>query len=330
MIEVKNLELGYRANNEKTILLSNVSFSLTEGNLYAVLGSNGKGKTTLLQVLSGFIKPLNGKVFIQDKEISKFKPHELSKIISVIFTERPHIEYMSVFEMVSSGRTPYTGFYGKLSSTDIRVITNALSLTGILSLKYRKITTLSDGEYQKVLIAKSLAQETPIILMDEPATYLDVAAKINLMKLLRKLVLQEKKTIVISTHDIDLAIKYSDQILLFNDSKKLEYGTPEDLILSNILNQLFISEGLTFNKKEGTFIQANSLSCAIKTEGNPELKQWLDNALARYPKFCDENYAKISVNCLNENLFQLFSNEVLLQEFSSIGELLGGIKNLMI
>lgn len=327
MVEVKNLSLGYRSKNDENILLSEVTFLLNEGNLYTILGSNGKGKTSLLQALSGFSTPLQGHVLIQNKDISKYTHHELSKMVSVIFTERPHIEYMTVFEMVSSGRTPHTGFYGKLSNTDIRVISNALLLTGITALKNRKITTLSDGEYQKTLIAKSLAQETPIILMDEPATYLDVAAKINLMKLLRKLVLQENKTIVISTHDIDLAIKYSDQILMFNDQKKLIIGMPEDLIINQSLSDLFKSQGLLFNSNEGSFSEPNFKECLIKIEADEITKKWLENALARYPEFNDKKYHSKKIFCDNENLFQLFSEGRIIGECQTIDELITSLRN---
>lgn len=328
MVEVKNLSLGYRSKNDENILLSEVTFLLNEGNLYTILGSNGKGKTSLLQVLSGFSTPLQGHVLIQNKDISKYTHHELSKMVSVIFTERPHIEYMTVFEMVSSGRTPHTGFYGKLSNTDIRVISNALLLTGITALKNRKITTLSDGEYQKTLIAKSLAQETPIILMDEPATYLDVAAKINLMKLLRKLVLQENKTIVISTHDIDLAIKYSDQILMFNDQKKLIIGMPEDLIINQSLSDLFKSQGLLFNTNEGSFSEPNFKECLIKIEADEITKKWLENALARYPEFNDEILKKFTIKSTISNTYTVFENNEFVSEFKNVENLIQGLRKI--
>jgi len=329
MIEAKNISIGYKQNGDVAKLLDSASFEFKEGKLYGIIGSNGKGKTSLLQVLSAYKKPLEGNLSLFGKQYSDYSSYDFSKLISVVFTERPQIEFMTVFEFVSSGRTPHTGFYGSLNKNDLRTISYAMTRCGIAHLKQRKVNTLSDGEYQKALIAKSLAQETPIILLDEPATYLDVSAKIKLMNLLRDLVLSEQKTIIMSTHDIDLAIKYSDNLLVFKDDKTLDQGTPEDLILNRNLDLLFVNEDLRFNIENGIFETIDSVSPSIEVEGNEIMKKWLLNALSKHPQFCQNNkFKNLLIQCHDNAKFSLIVNNQPSQSFESISNLLKGLMEL--
>lgn len=321
MIKAKNIHLGFTSKTSSTILLENVSFDLSEGMLYSILGSNGKGKTTLMKALTAFHKPMKGEVLLQNKNINSYSNQGLSRLISVVFTEKTQVEYMSVFEMVSLGRAPYTGFYGSLNSNDLRVISNSMNLCGISHLKHRNVATLSDGEYQKTLIAKALAQETPIIFMDEPANYLDAAGRITLMKLLRNLVRNENKTIVLSMHEIDLALKYSDKILVFNGNKKLKMGMPEDLILNGSINGLFASQGLVFNIHEGIFHDQNEEKVQVKIEAPEILKIWILNALKRYEVFSSSLAQNISIS-MNKDLFVYHENKEIMGEFESIETLI--------
>lgn len=317
MIKVKNIHLGFTSKTANTILLEDVSFDLSEGMLYSILGSNGKGKTTLMKALAAFHKPMKGEVLLQNKNINSYSYPELSRLISVVFTEKTQVEYMSVFEMVSLGRAPYTGFYGSLNSSDLRVISNSMNLCGISHLKQRNVATLSDGEYQKTLIAKALAQETPIIFMDEPANYLDAAGRITLMKLLRDLVRNENKTIVLSMHEIDLALKYSDKILMFNGNKKLKMGMPEDLILNGSINGLFAPQGLVFNIHEGIFHDESEEKVQVKIDAPEVLKIWILNALKRYEVFSSNSAQNISIS-MNNDLFVYQKDSLIIGEFETI------------
>ena len=329
MIEAKNISIGYKQNGGVAKLLDSASFEFQKGKLYGIIGSNGKGKTSLLQVLSAYKKPLEGNLSLFGKQYSDYSSYDFSKLISVVFTERPQIEFMTVFEFVSSGRTPHTGFYGSLNKNDLRTISYAMTRCGIAHLKQRKLNTLSDGEYQKALIAKSLAQETPIILLDEPATYLDVSAKIKLMNLLRDLVLSEQKTIIMSTHDIDLAIKYSDNLLVFNDDKTLEQGTPEDLILNKRFDMLFSSDDLCFNIENGIFETIDTVSPTIKVEGDKIMQKWVLNALSKYPNFCQQNqFINAKILCHGDKSLSLIINNQSSQTFESIAEMLTVLQSL--
>ncbi|MDD2411505.1 MAG: ABC transporter ATP-binding protein [Bacteroidales bacterium] len=329
MIKVKNIHLGFNSKTANTILLEDVSFDLSEGMLYSILGSNGKGKTTLMKALTAFHKPMKGEVLLQNKNINSYSYPELSRLISVVFTEKTQVEYMSVFEMVSLGRAPYTGFYGTLDNNDLRVISNSMNLCGISHLKQRNVATLSDGEYQKTLIAKALAQETPIIFMDEPANYLDAAGRITLMKLLRNLVRNENKTIVLSMHEIDLALKYSDKILMFNGKKKLKVGMPEDLILNGSINGLFASQGLVFNIHEGIFHDESEEKVQVKIDVPEILKIWILNALKRYEVFSSNSAQNISIS-MNNDLFVYQKDSQIIGEFETIEALVNHmLKNIL-
>ncbi len=320
MMKIKNICLGFNNKNATNVLLDDVSFDLNQGMLYSILGSNGKGKTSLMKAITGFHKPIKGEVLLNNKNIYSYSYQELSRHISVVFTEKTQVEYMTVFDMVSLGRAPYTGFYGSLSKNDLRIISHSMNLCGISHLKQRNTATLSDGEYQKTLIAKALAQETPIIFMDEPANYLDAAGKITLMKLLRDLVKNENKTIVLSMHEIDLALKYSDKILMFNGAKNIKVGMPEDLILNGSINGLFESQGLIFNIQEGVFHDEKETQIKVQIEAPDVYKIWILNALKRHAIFSLHEAQKFSIK-VNNRVYEAYFNHQKIGKYESMEEL---------
>lgn len=317
MIKVQELKLGFSSATTKKILLENVSFNIEKGKLYSILGSNGKGKTTLLRAFAGIHKPLNGDILIKNKSIKSYSIQKLAHLISVVFTERINVDYMSVFEILALGRVPHTGFYGTLSENDLRVIDHALELCEISNFKERKLNTLSDGEFQRVLIAKAIAQETPIILMDEPSSHLDAAGRITIMELLRKLVVENNKTIVLTMHEIDLAIKFSDTILMFNDDKDIKLGMPEDLILSGEINELFVSKGLIFSHKEGVFKTDRVNNLAIKLDLPLDKKMWVESALHRYSIFSKPSMQEFEIS-ENEFGFIISKNGEIVSQYQNI------------
>lgn len=234
-ISLKNLAIGYK--NKR--LLSDISLSIPEGVLVCLIGANGVGKSTLLRTIAGFQEPLSGKFFLQGKDRDDLSNRDISRIISVVLTQKPDVMNITVEEMVGLGRSPYTGFWGSLSVADKQIVDEALDMVGIFALRQRMIQTLSDGERQKTMIAKALAQQTPIILLDEPTAFLDYPSKVEMMQMLHRLAAEKGKTIILSTHDLELAFQLSDTLLYigkdrFREMKKQELADYLSHAMSNV------------------------------------------------------------------------------------------------
>ena len=215
MIELQKLTVGYG----KKAVLSDINQTLESGRLICLLGSNGVGKSTLLRTLAGFLQPLSGKVLLNGRDLTHLSRAQRSKAVSVVLTERVEVPYMKVADLVGMGRSPYTGFFGTLTTEDKTIVSEAIEMVGITSLAERTIDTLSDGERQKALLAKALAQQTPIILLDEPTAFLDFHAKISTLRLMQKLAHEMNKTIFMSTHDVEMALRLSDLLWIVQDGK---------------------------------------------------------------------------------------------------------------
>ena len=218
------------------------------GRLTGLLGANGVGKSTLLRTLSGFQTTLSGEIRIarqgkeadgtvQFDEIRRLTKKELALRISVVLTGKPDVQNITAAELVGLGRSPYTGFWGNLTAEDRRIVNEAMQLVGISMLADRMIQTLSDGERQKVMIAKALAQQTPIILLDEPTAFLDFPSKVDVMQLLRKLAREKDKTILLSTHDLELALQIADTLWVLNRERGLAVGTPAELVSQGVISR---------------------------------------------------------------------------------------------
>jgi iron complex transport system ATP-binding protein len=229
-ITTKNLSIGYR----KETIMSGINCELHSGEMTCLIGSNGVGKSTLLRTLAGFQPPIDGEISILDRKISDFSSEELSKTIGIVLTDKPDIKEMTVEEIVSMGRTPYTNFWGTISHEDAQIIENSMAEIGITDLRKKHFSKLSDGEKQKTMIAKTIAQQTPIILLDEPTAFLDYPSKIETMKLLKTLAHNDNKTILLSTHDLELALQITDKLWLMIDNK-IYTGTPQELMHNGLL-----------------------------------------------------------------------------------------------
>lgn len=208
-IDTVNLSVGYR----KHCIVEDINLSLPCGSMTCILGPNGAGKSTLLRTLCGFQPALGGSASIEGTDISQLSPAQIARKVSVVLTYRPDTPSLTAEEMVAMGRAPYTGFWGTIHSADKLVVEQAMHTVGITSLASRRMGTLSDGELQKVMIAKALAQQTPVILLDEPTAFLDYASKVQVMKTLSSLAHQEGKSILMSTHDMELAARLADNLL---------------------------------------------------------------------------------------------------------------------
>lgn len=208
-ITTNRLTVGYRGHR----VVEDISLSLPCGRLVCLLGPNGAGKSTLLRTLCGFQPPMEGTVTISGSDITTMSAAEVARLVSVVLTDRPLTPSLTAAEMVGMGRAPYTGFWGRLGDDDRRLVSEAMTTVGIAPLATRRMGQLSDGERQKVMIAKALAQHTPVIVLDEPTAFLDYPSKVAVMKTLARLAHDEGKTILMSTHDLELAAQLGDELM---------------------------------------------------------------------------------------------------------------------
>ena len=245
MIELRHLTVGYGTK----AVLSDINQTLSAGQMVCLLGANGVGKSTLLRTLAGFLPPLAGNVLLEGRDLLSLSVSERSQVVSVVLTERFEVQYMKVIDLVGMGRSPYTGFFGTLTGKDRAIVSEAIEMVGIGSLAQRTIDTLSDGERQKAMIAKALAQQTPIILLDEPTAFLDFHAKVSTLRLMLRLAHETNKTILLSTHDVEMAIQLSDTLLIVQDGK-IHAGTTESLTESGVLQSFLQTDGIIYDEKE--------------------------------------------------------------------------------
>ncbi|MEA3505636.1 MAG: ABC transporter ATP-binding protein [Bacteroidota bacterium] len=323
LLEARDLSIGYRsAKGEATVLHKDINIHLNEGELICLLGPNGAGKSTLIKSLSGFLPQINGDVIIDAKSINNITKRELSMLLGVVLTDKIKLSHTTVESLVGMGRYPYTSFWGKLSKNDIAVVDWALDLIGISEMKNRELTQLSDGELQKVLIAKALAQDTRVIILDEPTAFLDFPSKIEIIQILLRLAKETKKAILMSTHDVELAIQAADKIWLMDKGKTFVQGCPEDIVINNQLNNFFEREYIYFNKEVGTFQLKNNYNKRIATCGNNSELLWLNKALNRIGYSIDNSAKKIRVEINSKNVIKIYFNDIFANEFMSIEALL--------
>jgi len=252
-INIKNLSIGYHSKHEKKPVAADLNAAIYSGELTCLLGANGVGKSTLLRTLSGFQPKLAGEIFILEKPIETYSGKALSQTIGVVLTEKADIRDMTVRDLISLGRNPYTDFWGRLGNNDEKIINEAVACIKIEGLSERSIHTLSDGERQKVMIAKAIAQETPIICLDEPTAFLDFPSKVEIMRFLHLIANQTGKTVFLSTHDLELALQIADKLWLMDKQKGLTVGTPDELRQNGVLENFFRCEGVYFDRETGLF-----------------------------------------------------------------------------
>lgn len=252
ILKTENLSIGYTSKNKVSTIAKNINIELKQGELIGLVGANGIGKSTLLKTLSSIQLPLSGSIYLNKKPLKEYASVELAKNMSLVLTEQLMSKNLSVFEIIALGRQPYTNWIGNLSDEDISIINQTLEHTNLSDLKLRKCFELSDGQLQKVMIARALAQDTDLIILDEPTTHLDMYHKAYLLKLLQKLAKQTNKTILFSSHEIDLAIQLCDTMIVMTESK-VTSDTPCNLISKNTFETLFPKDLITFDKKTGRF-----------------------------------------------------------------------------
>lgn len=251
ILHSENLSIGYSSP-----IASDIDISVCSGKLVSLIGANGIGKSTLLRTITGLQNPISGTILLDGEPLQKMSASEIAKKISVVLTEKLPPSNLTVYELVASGRHPYTNWIGSLAPQDKKCIDDAIQITGIESLVNKKSHQLSDGQLQTVMIARALAQDTPIIVLDEPSTHLDIVHKAKLFRLLKKLAHEQQKAILFSTHDIELALETSDEIIMMAGGKTIQENTV-DFIRGNHIRNLFEDPDIQFDPEKVKFVFKN-------------------------------------------------------------------------
>lgn len=252
ILKAEQLSIGYKTKKKDSVVASNINFELEKGQLISLVGANGIGKSTLLRTLIKVQPALSGTILLINKDLKATSTLDLAKQLSIVLTEPLISKNLSVFELVALGRHPYTNWIGNLTEADIEIVTKALAQVNVIELKDKKCFELSDGQLQKVMIARALAQDTDLIVLDEPTTHLDMYHKAYILKLLQKLTKETGKTVLFSSHEIDLAIQLCDTMIVMKKDEVF-CDEPCNLISQGIFESLFPKDLIVFDEKTGSF-----------------------------------------------------------------------------
>ena len=309
-LKTSHLSVGYRNGQSENVLFEGINLSLKPSTLTCFMGPNGIGKSTLIRVLAGLQKPLEGEISLSDE-----------KKIALVLTDKIIATNMTVWDLVSYGRYPYLSWSISFSSDDQEVIAQSIEDVGIKSLADKKIEELSDGQLQLAMIARALAQETPVLLLDEPTAHLDLNHRVEIMKLLLGLARKKNKAILVATHELDLALQTADEIWLATTNKKIKIGIPEDLVLDGSFDEIFQFKG--FDLKTGKIQHTSHQTQSINLQGEGHEFFWTKNALER-EGFSVSDQGNISVAIINNR--STIKWEAKSSTFNKIEELLDSLK----
>ncbi|AMP97733.1 ATP-binding protein of ferrichrome ABC transporter [Pedobacter cryoconitis] len=282
LLQTSALAIGYKTGKGKSkVIAGPLNLELHAGQLVCLLGPNGCGKSTLLRTISGLQQPLKGEIILDGAVLNKLKPAQVAKKISLVLTDKVSAGNLDVYSLISLGRYPYSGWLGILTEQDKHIIEQAIKATDTGAFIGRKMDSLSDGECQKVMLARAMAQDTPLIILDEPTAHLDLPSRIQLMRLLHQLAKETNKAILLSTHELDLALQVADQIWLMRNGGQLDAGLPEELVLNGAFQHAFEKDGIVFDAASGTFNIHYSGKRDIKVTGEGVAAFWTKKALVR-------------------------------------------------
>ncbi|WP_321279557.1 ABC transporter ATP-binding protein [Marinifilum fragile] len=281
ILDINKLCIGYGKGKRAKVVHDQLQAKMFAGELVCLLGENGTGKSTLIRTICGFQPALGGESTLLGKDLLKLSEKELSKMAAVVLTDRVIVPNATVEELVGLGRSPYTGTFGILNDEDKEIVHTSIEKCGILHKKKERLSNLSDGEKQKAFIAKALAQDTQIIILDEPTAFLDMPARVEIMQLLRQIASNSGKSVLMSTHDLDLALQMADKLWLLSADKGLLTGTPEDLLLRNEFQTIFQNKGIEFDNKTGLFRVGYDYNHEIPVKGHGFEYVLLRRAFAR-------------------------------------------------
>lgn len=325
-LSLEKLEVGFGTPGSGKILMPALNEIAREGELIAVLGRNGIGKSTLLRTITGLHPIVSGDLYIDGRNLKEYSRIQLSEKVGYISTEIVKVNNMTVFDLVSMGRFPYTGWFGQIRESDKREIISSIERVGLVDFINRPVIQLSDGERQKAMIAMVLAQDTGLIVMDEPTAFLDISAKLEIMHILHDLALKRNKTIIFSTHDLEFALNQADRIWLLSKQGILS-GAPEDLMLQGAFGSLFDPTKVTFNPMDGTFRIKNTRGGELQVIGKGHEKYWTEKALERAGYVIVESGATVVVEVQQRDGLKWFiKNELLTRWFNSLYELVYFLK----
>jgi iron complex transport system ATP-binding protein len=321
ILSLDSLKIGYISGRQENALLPPLNAVANKGELIAVIGRNGIGKSTLLRTLTGLQPSLGGEIFYDGKNIREYSRMDLAQKVGYISTEIVKVSNMSVYDLVALGRFPHTNWIGRIDAKNHEVIMDAIAKTSMLSFSEKFVSELSDGERQRAMIARILAQDTGIMIMDEPTAFLDIGSKYEILHLMHVLSQKNEKTIIFSTHDLHIAISQSDKIWLIVDNKLIE-GAPEDLMLGGAFDHLFDSSPVQFSSEDGTFSFRSEDKISIYLEGDGTRRHWTEKAINRAGFSASEvkTMPYIIIPSGNNNSWYLSAPDAT-QEFRSLYEL---------
>lgn len=282
ILQTEDLSIGYP--NQKTspvVVAEHIEVGLKPGELVCLLGPNGAGKSTLMRTLAGMQAPLNGRILLNQQNLNQITARQLARQLSVVLTEPINAGMLTGWDLVALGRHPYTNWAGKLTVVDETAVNQAILSVGATELAQRHIHTLSDGERQKIMIARALAQEPKVMLLDEPTAFLDLPRRVEIMHILRQLARDSHRAILLSTHDLDLALRNADKIWLLPKGGSMQVGTPEELVLNGTFEAAFQADGVQFDPQTGSFKMASQAAGQIDLLGDGLSTLWTKRALER-------------------------------------------------
>lgn len=294
VLETHALQIGYRRRAKTTVVAEKMDLELYSGQLICLLGPNGSGKSTLIRTLAGMHSVLGGSIDLFGKKMADMPSKMVARKLSTVLTDRVTVGNLSVYQLVSFGRSPHTGWLGSLKEVDKEKVEWAIQATGLQNFVERDISRLSDGELQKVMIARALAQDTAVILLDEPTAHLDLPNRVEIIRLLRKLAQETEKAILLSTHELDLALKAADRLWLMNRDRALFDGVTEDMVLNGTFERVFQKDSFTFDLETGSFKLHDPQNGAVAVQGDSIPKFWTRRALQR-EGFRIKNEAPINI-----------------------------------
>lgn len=297
ILKIESLSLGFMTGSHACPLLPPISAGAGHGELVALIGINGVGKSTLLRTLARLQPALGGKISIHGTEITGMSRNEFALNVGYVSTESVSASNMTVADLVALGRFPHTNWFGRVMPEDHQAIRDAVEKTGLISFRDRYVTSLSDGERQRAMIARVLAQDTRLLIMDEPTAFLDVNSKYEIIHLLRELTRQKNKTIIFSTHDLQAALSQADRIWLMLKSGLME-GAPEDLMLEDAFDLLFEKSVVKFDSRHGSFFMNTPARGTVSLEGKGKEKYWTSRALMRAGFAIEDEYGKTVIKVL--------------------------------
>ena len=282
ILQTEDLSIGYsRPRAPAFTVAEGITVSLEAGECVCLVGPNGAGKSTLLKTLAGMLRPLSGRVLAGGDPVHGMRPLELARRLSVVLTDRVQAGALSAYALVALGRYPYTGWTGRLTAHDDERVHTAMSAVGAEDLAPRSVLELSDGERQKVMIARALAQDPEVMILDEPTAYLDLPRRVEVLRLLRNLAHRKSRAILLSTHDLDLALRTADRIWVLARGGRLSCGVPEDMVLGGAFETAFESEGVVFDRATGSFRVSDKTTATVAVAGEGVARRWTVRGLER-------------------------------------------------